>query len=114
MEHLGCLNSRFNTTGGNLHLLSVQEIKRRTLEQKALGKQGMRQRVLLENEGIAVEGATATVIADRLISVKDIRSALIYKLSVQFARTKRSKLNPYGLVITSITEINEEQKSEGK
>lgn len=107
------ISARFNSKEGNLHLLSQKELKRRNLEQTALNKQGMNQKVFLEKENIVIEESSAFVSADRLISVKEIRSALIYKLKIQFARTTRSRLNPYGLVIIDVIELVEEKK-EGK
>ena len=97
------IKARFNSDEENPHILSVIELKKRVKEQAALKKQSMRQIVLIED--ISFNDDNVIVKTNRLIAVQDIRSAFIFKLNVKFAKVKRSKLNPYGLILTDVSPI---------
>ena len=104
--------ARFNTKESNLHLLSMTELKRRIKEQAAFKKQTMRQDILIE--GITFSDNETIIQTNRLISVENIRSAFIFKLRVKFAKVKRTSLNPYGLILTSVQPIEPPKKKKGK
>ncbi|MCJ8278314.1 MAG: hypothetical protein MJK18_15860 [Bdellovibrionales bacterium] len=105
------IRARFNSDIDSPHLLSVTELKKRTLEQKTLKKQSMNQVLIIEK--ITFDENNVVVHTNRLISVKDIRSAFIFKLRVKFAKIRRSKLNPYGLILTDTSHIQPTFEKQG-
>lgn len=104
------LQARFNYKEGNSHLLSLEELKKRTLEQNALSKQGMRQRIFVEDDNIKLLGSHALVEINRFIEVRNIKSVIPLLIKVQIANSGRSQLNPYGLVVTTISEATNDKK----
>lgn len=82
--------------------LSAEEEGQRTAEQKELSARGMSQRVVVN--AVKPSGDTATVDTDRIISVGSIRSAFSFPLIIILASTTRSESNPYGLVLTKISQ----------
>ena len=48
--------------------------------------------------------------ADRLYSIKEIRSTLPIKLKAIVQSKKRTATNPYGLILTKTEEIKEDKK----
>jgi len=97
------LKARFNTSGsGNFHLLSVNELKRRNKEQDSLIKQGIDQEIIISKNSFEVLEDKVLVKADRLIRLGDLRTAFLLNMSLKVSNTERSRINPYGLVLTDI------------
>ncbi len=109
---IDALKARFNSDGGNLHLLSLDETKKRSLEQEQFSKQNIIQSIILKKENIIIEEDTIYVNSDRHLAVDDLRPGFVFKLKIKFAKTKRSQLNQYGLVITKIEEIKPKKEEE--
>jgi hypothetical protein len=103
------LKQRFNTTEEIIEgFLSIKEKKSKIKEQNGLAKNGLLQFILVRK--IHVENDFFIVEADRLYSIKDIRSTLPIKLKVIVQSKKRTATNPYGLILAKTEEINEEKK----
>ncbi len=73
------------------------------VEQEELQKNGMRQKVIINQ--IKIGENESQIDADRLISVKHIRSAFQFPLSVKLNSTARTTENPYGLQLVDVTSI---------
>ncbi len=76
----------------------------RAHEQSELSRSNINQMLIVRS--IHDVGKSYEVLADRLIAVGEIRSAIPIVLKVQIASKLRSITNPYGLVLTDVTEIN--------
>ena len=88
--------------------LSEDEQFLRAKEQKELQSRKLTQKVVLNS--FVVDGGSATVDSDRLISVGDVRSAFRFSLTVKIESVTRSMGNPYGLVISEIKAIEKKEK----
>jgi len=106
---LEALPARFDTLAVKPHLLTVNELKRRILEQKRFSKQKMVQKMIVDKVEITDEANL--VYATRLISVKNIRSALPFAMKIELKKTRRTIENPYGLVISGVKEVVSESNS---
>lgn len=105
------LGQRFDTVASpNLLFLSFKEIQLREKEQIDLKSKGIRQTVII-NE-VKINQNKVTVDADRLLGVKNIRSAFSFPLKVEINFTDRSLTNPYGIVLASVEELREEANQE--
>ncbi|MEE2670323.1 MAG: hypothetical protein VYA54_01335 [Bdellovibrionota bacterium] len=103
------LKQRFNTTEDIIEgFLSIKEKKNKIKEQKALSKNGLVQFVLIRK--ISVKDDYFIIEADRLYSIKEIRSTLPIKLKAIVQSKKRTATNPYGLILTKTEEIKEDKK----
>jgi hypothetical protein len=87
--------------------LSIEETVNREKEQATLKQRQMSQRVLVSD--VQVNGRDVAVAADRLISVGKIKSALTFNLRVTIQQINRTESNPYGLVISQISLIEEKE-----
>ena len=56
------------------------------------------------------DGKEITVILDRLLSVGKVKSVLSLKIQVSLQKTNRSESNPYGLVLSSVSQIEEKEE----
>ena len=74
------------------------QLKSRDIEQEDLKKKKLSQRIAIES--VSVAGNKITVRADRIIAIGKVRSAFPVILDVRIERTRRSAMNPYGLVFT--------------
>jgi len=93
---------RFNSDADlNSSLISLDERRYQIVEQRDLSSKQMRQMVIIQNVKIE-EDDIVFVEADRLISVGEIRSAFNFPLRVDFKQTRRTKENPYGLIVTRV------------
>ncbi len=88
--------------------LSLEEITLREKEQATLKQRQIVQKVVISD--INVEGKEIQVLADRLLSIGKLRSALTLNLKVSIQQTNRTEANPYGLVLGSSTQIEEKDK----
>ena len=103
------IKQRFNTTEEVIEgFLSIKEKKNKIKEQNDLAKNGLLQFVLIRK--ISVKGDYFIIDADRLYSIKEIRSTLPIKLKAIVQSKKRTATNPYGLILTMTEEIKEEKK----
>jgi hypothetical protein len=98
------LSQRFDTnvtpTDG---LLSVDELKLRSIEQKELESKQVKQKMILNTVTESADGFK--VDSDRIISLGNIRSAFRIQFLVKLESKARSLSNPYGLIIESIKDI---------
>lgn len=79
----------------------------RMKEQNELKNKGIDQRVIVKT--IKFDQDKYTVEADRLISIGKVRTAVPLDLIVNLASKIRSVSNPYGLVLTFVDQIKDEQ-----
>ncbi|PWU17443.1 MAG: hypothetical protein C5B49_08855 [Bdellovibrio sp.] len=87
--------------------LSIEETANREKEQVTLKQRQMSQRVLVSD--VTVDGKYAVVTADRLISVGKVKSALPFNLKATLQQTNRTESNPYGLIVSQISLIEEKE-----
>ena len=108
------LSQRFDSDGTPYaNFLNDDVSEKVRLEKEELQKNGMRQKVIVN--GMTVAGDLVTVDADRLISVKHIRSAFPFPLSVKIRSVGRTEANAYGLQIVEVTAQKvDEEKNEKK
>lgn len=98
---------RFDSDGVDFRsVLSDDEVQFRLKEQEDLSKKAITQRVVVTS--IKMEGASATVEADRILSAGKIRSALFFPLKVTLATTARTPSNPYGLILKKVSQVQVE------
>ncbi len=103
------LPMRFDTT---IYLkegfLSLQETASRDKEQAALKQRQINQRVIVSNVKFIDQDIIVT--ADRLLVVAGARSALGLNLKVKVQQTNRTEANPYGLVLSSVNQIEDKDE----
>ena len=98
------LNQRFSTETEIVEgYLSIDEKRNKEKEQKNLEKNQLKQfiyvrKVFFKDSDIFVE-------ADRIYSIKKVRSALPIKLKVTLETKSRTDTNPYGLILIKTEEI---------
>lgn len=101
------VEKRFNTNAGETEsYLSLMQRELRRIEQDELKNRGMKQLVFVNQ--VKVDGEKISLDCDRLISVGEVRSALPFRLSAKIETVERTEINPYGLVLTEIENINKE------
>ena len=88
--------------------LSIEEASAREKEQAALKQRQINQKVLV-NE-VKLEGKELLVQADRILSVGKVKSVLSLNLKVAIQQINRSESNPYGLVLSSVNQIEEKEE----
>jgi hypothetical protein len=88
--------------------ISNDERAIRAQEQKELSNRHLSQKVILNS--VAINGSFLSINADRLISVGNIRSALILTLTAMIESVPRSEGNPYGLILSDIKATAKEAK----
>ncbi len=107
------LESRFDTdVGPNESLLSIEEAKKRDIEQRELKTKEMKQRIIVNNDSIKLQDGQATIELERLIVVAGIRSAFSFPVSVNYASIRRTESNPYGLKLTQVKPHDQEKKKQ--
>lgn len=102
------LMARFNYEPQGLDYLSLKQRGFREKEQLELSKQKMKQTVIVNTVQVSKDGLV--IDADRIVSVSNVRSALRFPLKVQIEMTDRSEANPYGLLLTEVSPLEEEKK----
>lgn len=105
------LPKRFDSRSSDAQtILSPEEHSFRLKEQAELKSRGLAQRLVV-NE-VMIEGTTAKVETDRLLTAGALRSALAFPLTLEFLQTDRTSANPYGLIISRVapTKTKEESK----
>jgi hypothetical protein len=85
--------------------LSIEEMGAKDKEQATLKQRQMNQRIIVSD--VKIDGKKITVTSDRLISIGKIKSALPLNLKISLEQTTRTEANPYGLVVTSTSQIEE-------
>ena len=90
--------------------ISIEEQKFRELEQAELEHGQVKSRVIVNQ--VTVEGTGAVVDADRMLSVGEVRSALAFPIRVELLTTARTNSNPYGLVLTKVSAIQNGKSAE--
>lgn len=88
--------------------LSLEEAISREKEQVTLKQRQIIQRIVVSD--IKVDGKDVSVFADRLIAIGKLKSALTLNLKVTVQQTNRTEANPYGLVLTSVSQIEEKEE----
>ncbi len=100
------LSIRFDSDGYFKEgFLSIEEVAARDKEQATLKIRQMLQRIVISN--ITIEGKDIIVTADRLVSVGKIKSTLPLNLKVTLQQTNRTESNPYGLIVGSVSQIED-------
>ena len=106
------LKQRFNSDTLPIEgFLTPEELKSKKEEQGLLSEKEIQQNIIVRSTSFKDE--KIIVEADRLYSVKDIRSAFPTKFLVKLESKPRSHSNPYGLILTNTSEIKP-LKKEGK
>ncbi len=107
------LEKRLSTDakGSSTLWLSLAEEQARGSENKAYEQKNIQQRILVNS--IQVQGRTATVEIDRILSVGKVKSVVPAIILVQMSSITRNEVNPYGLLIEKI-ELKKEGKSDAR
>jgi hypothetical protein len=87
--------------------LSIEESTSREKEQTALKQRQISQRVVISD--VKIDGKDIQVTADRLVSFGKVKSDLAFNLKVVVRQTNRTESNPYGLVLSSVSQIEEKE-----
>ncbi len=90
--------------------LAIEETLLREKEMATLKQRQMSQRVLITDMKVSVD--EVQVFTDRLISIGKVKSVLPLNMRVTILQTNRTESNPYGLIVGSIAQIVEKEKSE--
>lgn len=88
--------------------LSIEETASREKEQTALKQRQIQQRILVQD--IKSDGKEVLVTADRILSVGKVKSALAFNLKIVVQQSNRTESNPYGLILTSVSQIEEKEE----
>lgn len=105
---LEALPMRFDSDGYFKEgFLSLEESAARDKEQTTLKQRQMNQRIIISN--VVFSEKDVVVLADRLVSIGKIKSALPLNLKITLQQTNRTEANPYGLIISSITQIEDKE-----
>lgn len=91
-------------------VLAIEETIAREKEMGTLKSRQMTQRVLVSD--VTFKGKDIVAYTDRLISIGKIKSVLPLNIKVAIHQTNRSDSNPYGLIISSISQIEEKEEKE--
>lgn len=103
------LSMRFDSAGYlKVGYLAIEETISREKELGILKSKQMNQRVLISE--IKIQGNDIFVLTDRLISIGKVKSVLPLNLKVVIQQTSRSESNPYGLIISSVTQIEDKEE----
>lgn len=102
------LSMRFDSNGYLKEgFLAIEETIARDKELAALKLRQMNQKVLISE--IKFDGKNIQVFTDRLVSIGKVKSALTLNLKVTVQQTNRSESNPYGLIVSSISQIEDKE-----
>lgn len=103
------LSMRFDSSGYLKEgFLSIEESILREKEQATLTQRQITQKIII-NE-IQNEGKEITVLVDRILSVGKIKSVLPLNIKANVQKSNRTDSNPYGLVLNSISPIEEKEE----
>lgn len=87
--------------------LSIEETVSREKEQTALKQRQIQQRIVVQD--VKFNGKEILITADRLLSIGKIKSALSLNLKVIVQQSNRTESNPYGLILISVSQIEEKE-----
>lgn len=106
------LAARFNSVAEGVQLLSDRQRIFRDKEQVELTKQKMTQKVIVSDpkNDLKIEKDFILVNADRLISIQNLRTVLRLPLKITVESTERSEGNPYGLLLSDVTQLEEKKE----
>lgn len=90
--------------------ISLEEAGFREKEQATLKQRQIAQRIVVAD--VKIDGQEINVAADRLIAIGKIKSALTLNLKVTVQTTNRTEANPYGLVLSSVSQIEEKEEKQ--
>lgn len=101
---------RFDSAGylKESYLGAIEETISREKELGILISKQMNQRVLVSE--VKIQGNEILVLTDRLISIGKVKSVLPLNLKIVIEQISRSESNPYGLIISSITQIEDKEE----
>jgi hypothetical protein len=88
--------------------LSIEETVFREKEQATLKQRQITQKIVVND--VKVDGKEITVFADRILSVGKIKSVLTLNLKVNVQQSNRTDSNPYGLILSSVNQIEEKEE----
>lgn len=85
--------------------LSIEEATSREKEQATFKQRQISQKIVVSD--IKVDDKDITVFADRILTVGKLKSALVLNLKITVKQTNRTEANPYGLVLSSVSQVEE-------
>lgn len=88
--------------------LSLEELSNREKEQASLRQKQITQRILIGEIKITDNGDVYATL-DRLFAVGKIKSVLGLNLKIILQKTNRTEANPYGLVLSSVSNIEDKE-----
>lgn len=88
--------------------LSLEELSNREKEQASLRQKQITQRILISEIKIT-DNSEIYVSLNRLFTVGKIKSVLGINLKIVLQKTNRTEANPYGLVLSSVTAIEDKE-----
>jgi hypothetical protein len=104
------LAKRFDTKATEAQLfVSPEEYGFRLKEQQELKARGISQRVIVND--VSLQGTAVKVDADRLLSAPNLRTAVTFPLTLDLAQTDRTETNPYGLVLSRVSQTKTKEDS---
>ncbi len=101
------IQARFNSRATQLHFLSYKQKVLREDEQKEMQARSMTQTVFVQD--VQFDKDKITILADRLISLGEIRSAFKFPLTVKVEMENRTASNPYGLILTEVDQNKDKE-----
>ncbi len=102
------LAMRFDSSGYLKNgFLSIEETISREKEQATLKERQISQRIVISDAKI--DNKEILVQADRIMSVAKIKSVLSFNLKVVVQQSNRTESNPYGLILSSVSQIEEKE-----
>jgi len=96
---------RFSTNENGKLYLSPEQAVAKTREEEVMKAKQITQKFVFIEATISDKEIIAT--GDRIISLGNSKSALPLKVKVTIAATARSEANPYGLILTEVSQIEE-------
>lgn len=102
------LDARFTTSAMNTSFLTLKQKEIRDREQKEFLSRNMKQTVIVDQ--ILISKDKIEVKAIRLITVGEIKSAFSFPLVVEIERSDRTLDNPYGLLLSEVTNLKKENE----
>lgn len=99
---------RFDSNGTSIDgWIALEEAIAREKEIATLKQRQMTQKVLVS--GVKFDAKDIFITTDRIMSVGKIKTVLPLNLKVVVQQTNRSDSNPYGLILSSITQVEEKE-----
>lgn len=103
------LSMRFDSNGYLKEgFLSMEETIFREKELITLKQRQITQKILITE--VKVNNQEITVFADRILSVGKIKSVLSFNLKANIQQSNRTESNPYGLILTSLSPLEEKKE----